>query len=118
MPEVDYDFYLNTFHGRVSNADFSRLMVYASAYLEERTMGRINDDLPEETVQKVKLALCAVVDAYHQNEKVGGKAAETNDGISVTYAVGTATSKSESRRLYDAAALFLGPTGLLYRGVM
>jgi len=116
MPDVDYKFYTGTFHGKVSEADFTRLKVYASAYLDERTMGRINDDLPEETVQKVKLALCALVDAYHQNEKGGTVAAETNDGVSVTYAVGTA--KSESRRLYDALALFLGPTGLLYRGVM
>ena len=42
---------------------------------------------------------------------------ETNDGVSVTYVAGISNSKSEGRRLYEAAALFLGPTGLLYRGV-
>ena len=37
-----------------------------------------------------------------------------NGDHSVTISRG---SKSDSRRLYDAAALYLGNTGLLYRGV-
>ena len=58
-----------------------------------------------------------MADAYLLNEQGGGIASETNDGVSVTYVAGISNSKTEGRRLYEAAALFLGPTGLLYRGV-
>ena len=57
-----------------------------------------------------------MADAYLLQEHGGGVAAETNDGISVTYVAGAGV-KSEGRRLYEAAALFLANTGLLYRGV-
>ena len=89
MLTVDYDFYCGVFHGKMPREDFERLSVYAAAYL----------------------------DAYLLNEQGGGIASETNDGVSVTYVAGISNSKTEGRRLYEAAALFLGPTGLLYRGV-
>lgn len=111
MLEVNYEFYSGPFCGQMDLMDFNRLSVYARAYLDELTMGRIDGDIPEDTETRAKMALCAVVDAFRNNEQVGGVASETNDGISVTYA------KTDSQRLYEAAALFLGPTGLLYRGV-
>jgi hypothetical protein len=101
----------------MTEADFTRLSVYATAYLDELTMGRTAGTLPEETEERAKKALCAVTDAYKLNEQGGGVASETNDGISVTYIAGISNSKTDGRRLYEAAALFLGPTGLLYRGV-
>lgn len=117
MLTVDYNFYIGVFRGRMSEADFERLAVYASAYLDELTMGRTDRELPAETEEKAKMALCAVADAYQMNEQGGGVASETNDGISVTYVAGVGSAKTEGRRLYEAAALFLGSTGLLYRGV-
>lgn len=117
MLEVSYEFYLTVFHGNMPVEDFNRLAVYASAYLDELTMGRTAGELPAETKDKAKMALCAVADAYRLNERGGGVASETNDGISVTYVAGISNAKTEGRRLYEAAALFLGPTGLLYRGV-
>ena len=48
-----------------------------------------------------------------RQERGGAVTAESNDGVSVTYA---APTQSEERRLYNAAALHLGNTGLLYRG--
>jgi len=116
VPLADYQFYTDEFHGKMSREDFDRLAVYASAYLEDVTMGRITDQLPEETALRVSKALCAVADAYLLLEQGGGVAAESNDGVSVTY-VSASIAKGEGQRLYEAAALFLGPTGLLYRGV-
>ena len=116
MLTVDYQFYKDIFHGQMSEADFSRLSVYAAAYLDDATMCRTAGPLPEATMQRAKMALCAVTDAYLLNEQGGGIASETNDGISVTYVAGVGAAKSEGRRLYEAAALFLGNTGLLYRG--
>ena len=117
MLTVDYEFYKDTFHGQMSESDFNRLSVYASAYVDELTMGRVSADLPEDTQHRAKMALCAVADASRLTELGGGVASETNDGISVTYVAGVSMAKSEGRRLYEAAALFLAPTGLLYRGV-
>lgn len=117
MLTVDYEFYTETFRGQMAEEDFKRLAVYASAYLDELTMGRTAGTLPAETQEKVKMALCAVADAYRLNEQGGGVASETNDGISITYVAGVGNAKTDGRRLYEAAALFLGPTGLLYRGV-
>ena len=116
MPTADYQFYTEVFHGKMAREDFDRLAVYASAYLEELTMGRITDGLPEDTALRVKKAQCAVTEVYLLQEQGGGVAAESNDGVSVTYVSGSAV-KGEGQRLYEAAALFLGPTGLLYRGV-
>ena len=117
MLTVDYEFYTNTFHGRLGRADFERLGVYASAYLDELTMGRASGELPGPVMEKVKLAYCSVVDTYHLNENGGGIASESNDGITVNYVAGVSNSNSDGKRLYTAAAPFLGPTGLMYRGV-
>lgn len=116
MLDVAYEFYSDVFRGQMTEADFYRLSVYAYSYLDELTMGRIDGELPASTETKVKMALCAVADAYRLNEQGGGVASEANDGISVTY-VAASNAKTDGRRLYEAAALFLGPTGLLYRGV-
>lgn len=118
MLTVDYDFYCGVFHGKMPREDFERLSVYAAAYLDEVTMSRTADTLTADVEERAKQAFCAVADAYLLNEQGGGIASETNDGVSVTYVAGISNStKSEGRRLYEAAALFLGPTGLLYRGV-
>lgn len=117
MLTVDYKYYSETFHGQMAEADFGRLAVYASAYLDELTMGRTAEALPAEIEEKAKMALCAVADAYRLNEMGGGVASESNDGISVTYVAGVSNAKTDGSRLYEAAALFIGPTGLLYRGV-
>ena len=60
------------------------------------------------------MALCAVVDAMHKAENGGDIASESNDGISVTYAV--KAQQTQQQRLYDAASAHLAWTGLLYRG--
>lgn len=117
MLTVDYKYYTETFHGKMTEADFERLSVYASAYLDELTFGKISAELDSDTKDKAKRAFCAVADAYRLNEQGGGIAAESNDGISVTYVAGVSNAKTDGRRLYEAAALFLSSTGLLYRGV-
>lgn len=116
MLSVDYAFYTEVFHGRLSETEFVRQAVYASAYLDDVTMGRTSGAVDEALTERVKLALCAVADAHAKNEEIGDLASETNDGVSVTYR-STGEGASKAARLYDAAAAFLGGTGLLYRGV-
>lgn len=117
MITVDYSFYTSTFKGKTAQADFDRLAVKASAYLNRLTFDRITDALPAATLNRAKLALCEVVDALSLNEHGGGVASESNDGVSVTYVTGVSNAKTDQQRLREAAVLYLGGTGLLYRGV-
>ncbi|MBR2716445.1 MAG: hypothetical protein IKD79_01750 [Oscillospiraceae bacterium] len=117
MLTVDYAFYTDVYRGTLPEAAFDRLSLSASACLGEFTQGGVPDDpdrLGPEAALRVRLAFCAVLEARAEQEERAGIAAETNDGISVTYVTGEA---QRSRELYAAAAAFLGPTGLLYRGV-
>lgn len=117
MLTVDYAFYRDTYHGTLPEADFERLSVFAAAYLDELTLDRIGDgsQLDERTRRRAGLALCAVAECRGRMEARDGIAAETNDGISVTYTAAGAAGAGGP--LYAAAAVYLAPAGLLYRGV-
>ena len=117
MITVDYSFYTGTFKGKTTQADFDRLAVKASAYLDRVTFDRLTNDLPAATLNRVKLAFCEVVDTLLLNEHGGGIASESNDGVSVNYVAGISNAKTDQQRLREAAALYLAGTGLLYRGV-
>lgn len=111
----DYDFYQNVyFIGTLSEKDFSRLVGKAWAYLETLTMGRVNMTLPTMVANKVKLACCALVHEYADQERGGEIASATNDGYQETY---VSSGRTANQRLYDIAALYLAPTGLLYAGM-
>ena len=115
MEAVSYEFYRDTYHGELTQAAFEHARVFAEAYVDDITMGRI-PYAPEESVAlRIRLAVCAVADLYDLTSSRTGIAAETNDGISVTYESGT--GRSEERALYNTAAVYLAQTGLLYRGV-
>lgn len=116
MIAVDYIFYSQTFKGKTSEADFGRLSIKATAYLDRVTFDRITDDLTDTTATKAKLAFCEVIDTLLLNEQGGGVTAESNDGVSVTY-VASKTARTDTQRLRDAVGLYLSGTDLLYRGV-
>ena len=115
MISVDYEFYVQTFKGKMDEADFERLNVKASAYLDRVTFGRINDSLPEDVQQKVRLALCEVADTFLLNEQGGELQSETVGPWSRSYQTSGKTAEQLS---YSAAAQYLANTGLLYRGCM
>lgn len=116
MIYAEYEYYKGSYYGTMAVEDFMRLSRQASAYLDNVCFGRIADVTDEAIMAKVKDACCAVADVYLLNEQGGGVAAETNDGISVTYVNGTG-SKTDDQRLRQAALMYLGHTGLMYRGV-
>lgn len=117
MRTVDYEFYSGTYKGELPQADFDRLMLPSSAFVDDLTMGRAADeDLTEDELLRVKLALCAVVDAMALNEKMGGVTQETNDGISVSYSAQYV--QATGKRLREAAVVYLAQTNLLYRGAV
>ena len=100
----------------MTEKDYDRLYRQASAYLDFITFDRIKNVTDESVMAKVKDACCAVADTLLLNEQGGGIASETNDGVSVTYVNGTG-SKTDEQRLRNAALIYLGHTGLMYRGV-
>ena len=115
MIYADYEHYKGSYYGKMAGEDFARLSRQASAYLDNVCFGRIADVTDEAILSKVKDACCAVADAYLLNE-TGIVSQETNDGISVTYTRGVSNTLTDEQRLYQAALLYLGNTGLMYRG--
>ena len=116
MLYADFNYYKKEFCGAMAEEDYNRLSRQASAYLDFICFGRIKDVSDEIIMAKVKDACCALADVYLLNEQGGGIASETNDGISVTYVNGTG-SKTDEQRLRQTALIYLGNTGLMYRGV-
>ncbi len=112
---ADYSYYRDDYRGQMGEDDFARLSIRATAYLDAVTFRRIRGAWTEDAA--VRDACCAVADAFHRNEQGGGIASETNDGISVNYVAGVSKAKTDNERLWEAAVLHLGCTGLLYRGV-
>ncbi len=121
MIAADLSFYESTYRGGMPSTigdDFYRLWPKAGAYLYQITAGRIESELTEDVANRVKLAYCGLIDALLLNEQGGGVVTESNDGVSVTYqSMYSKSSTTDNQRLYEAAVLYLGGTGLLYRGV-
>lgn len=117
MIYADFSYYRDTYCGEMAEGDFKRLSRQASAYLDSVTFDRIPSVTDERIMEKVREACCAVADVLLQKEQRGGIASETNDGISVIYTRGVSNTLTDEERLYQAAVLYLGNTGLLYRGV-
>lgn len=112
MVYADYSYYKDVYGGTMPEAEFRRQVRLASAYLDQITMGRISALAGDD---RARDACCAVAEEYRQQEQ-GTVASETNGDHSITFSRG-ASEKSGGARLYEAAALYLATTGLLYRGM-
>jgi len=109
----DYALY-QTLGGALSEENFRRCSQKAWAYLEALTLGRVNGVLPAQAAEKVNRACCALADEYAAQERGGEVASASNDGYTETY---VSSGRTAGQRLYDLAALYLAPTGLLYSGM-
>lgn len=115
MLTVDYDFYKTIYMGdEIQAEEWPPLSRDAAACLEELTLGRTASGLEPELETRCKMAMCAVAEAYKaEREHAGGMVASESVGSwSRTYT----QSGSPARRRWDAAWLWLGNTGLMYRG--
>ncbi len=140
MIYADYEFYRTDYFGQqIEDADFPRLAVRASSYLDYCTMNRAKHhaDLPP-----LKMACCALAEQYQQIEtaqKVAKKSLDTalsSDGgelqsqsvgdFSKSYRSGGDSAKAAlqsaqnaNQALADIVRQYLGATGLLTaRGYM
>lgn len=114
---ANYAFYTESFNGILTETEYNRLVVRASAEIDRITSGRART-AKGETLEAVKMAECAVVDELSL-QAIGGSGdvtSESNDGISRSYATGV-VSKSSRQRIDAAAFTWLCNTNLLYVGV-
>jgi len=117
---VDYTFYTGTYGGSaVASSEFLPLAIKASAMMDMLSSNRIaaiitlDDD--DATIEKIKLATCAVIDEMYKVDSAGGiLSSESVGSHSVSYALPKNTSFSQ--RFVGVAAPFLVGTGLLFRG--
>ena len=138
MAYADYPYYKNTYLGTaIQEADFPRLALRASSFLDYYTQGRAGQN---QDVNAVKMACCAVAEQYQsidlarqaalhalQNSANAGEAGELQSqsvgSWSKTYRSGgesaqqaTTAAQAAQASLASVAAQYLSSTGLLYRG--
>lgn len=113
---ADFAFYLNEYQGQaLTEAEFSRLSILANAHIDRITHGRAATATGADLVA-VKMAMCAVIDELDRQEHGGIVTAESNDGISRSYATGSVI-KSATQRIDSAAEVYLYNSNLMFAGV-
>ena len=115
---ADYAFYTGTYLGDViASTDFNRLALRASAYVDRLTFDRAASDMENTTA--IKMAVCAVAEelqTIEQEGDVGGIQSESVGSLSVTYASTSIKQHSTTKRLEEAARLYLAGTFLMFKG--
>lgn len=113
MPYADYEYYTDTYGGTLPEEDFARLSRRASAYLDSVTFGRAGRSHPAAVQAKIKDACCAVADIMLKKEQGGELTSQTVGPWTKHF---TSSGKTLDQQQYDVALLYLGMTGLMYRG--
>lgn len=120
---ADYTFYVSEYRGNLTDEEFDKSVIPASAHVRRITFGRADDNME---MEEVKLATCAVCDLIANDEKVRSEhlgrvvTSENTDGYSVSYESGGNGGTADEllgRKISDTLELYLMPTGLLYMGV-
>lgn len=108
---TDYIFYVDSYGGeKVSEKDWDRLSQISEQWLRHFTFDRIPDDWEGNQWEKqAKNAVCQMAEIIQEEEKRIGKTSENTDGYSVSYDA----SVTENARLYKAAYIYLGHTGMM-----
>lgn len=116
MIYADYNFYKEQFCGRsIPQDDFRYFAARASEYIDAATFGRLEKGIPEEYVKKIQSCCCALAETEYRFDQKSDISSEKNGSYSVTYsAKNSSDHNAEKKRII---AMYLGNTGLLYRGV-
>lgn len=114
---ADFTFYQETYNGALTESEFMRLEVRATAEINRITSQKAKTAQGED-LELVKFAECAVIDElnYQSFGGHGDIVSESNDGISRSYATGV-VSKSSRQRIDAAAYTWLSDTNLLFVGI-
>lgn len=116
---ADYRYYKDQFRGSlIPEAEFEYRAARASEYLDRVTFGRISEEIMgSDTAAALSIRSCcwAIAEADHSYEKNAGKTSEKIGSYSVSYAESSDEIRDNSRN--KLADMYLGNTGLLFRGV-
>ena len=120
---ADYAFFIEQYGGAMDEESFRKAIIGASQYIRYITMNRSDNT----DAKEIKYAACAVADVYYSTiiaepgGKGSGKKSENIDGYSVTYitdrADGETVESVFKKKAYETVKPWLGPLGLLYKGV-
>lgn len=140
MSYADYDYYKNSYGGSLITEDkFSFTAARASDIIDEATFSRLENSVPEEFSEKVRVCCCELAESIYSytvrtgdSESSGGAssgiASEKIGQYSVTY---QSESEEQAKKLslaigsdgnldklyYGIILKHLGNTGLMFRGV-
>lgn len=114
---ADYDYYINDYlHGgeAMSKESFDFFAVRASKVIERHTFSRI-----EEVTEAIKSCCCELAESLQAEQDAdgqGGKTSESVGSYSVSYAPAADRRRESQQEHSRILRLWLGDTGLLYRG--
>ncbi|MFV0517246.1 MAG: hypothetical protein ACK5MV_07610 [Aminipila sp.] len=102
MAYANYAYYTAEYMGNsIPSANFDRLANRASSYLDKIIGSKISEI---STTEKVKMATCAVAEAWQINENGGDVVSQSVGSWSKSF---NKESKSDDQRLFEAANLYL-----------
>lgn len=130
MVYADYDFYTNEYFGRaISEADFPRLALRGSQYIDYITQGRAE---AKADLEAVKMCCCELAEQYQaidaakqaQVESLSDEYVELQSETTGTWSrsygntadMAAKISADAKASLHEVAQQHLSRTGLLYRG--
>lgn len=106
---MNYGFYKSAFGGTLIPPElFNRFLFKAETFLKKLTRGR---EIPSDYERNASYALCEMAECYFRCRSGSAVKSETTDGYSVSY-----SDTSLNSRLYEIADLYLGESGILFRG--
>lgn len=121
---ADFDYYIGTYGGTVfeESSDYLPCAARASLHIDELTLGRAEANADNE---RVKLACCAIAEQVKLINDANasmhsGKAQMRSQSVgsfSVTFGTSDELIATAKAQIGELARLYLGSTGLLYRGV-
>lgn len=116
---ADYEFYRNTYQGKLAEENFGGLAIRATQYIRYVTLNRSDQYEGDE----LKYAMCEVADIYARSDEKSGRTvlSENVDGYSISYAAegaaGETTEHTWDKKAYQVLRKWLLQTGLLNRRV-
>jgi len=117
-------YYKTTYLGTaIADAAFPALALRASAVIDQQTFQRaapvVTAATDTATIDLIQMATCAVAEELQAITASGGADGIESERVgahSVTYAKNSSQRRTTNQRLADAAKLYLGSTGLMFRG--
>ncbi|MBP3415310.1 MAG: hypothetical protein J6L81_08960 [Clostridia bacterium] len=122
MAYATHEFYTLYYKGKASYEVFDRFCDKAHAQLLRLTFGRAGqiERYDEALKTNIKLAECAILDELIAQEAMprSGVTSQTTGRVSVSYDAGIIGNAAKDKGCYEAAAVYLSGTELMYRGVV